>query len=93
MTFDETIDGHISAEEKAPPATTPAASATAPVAIVKLAGRALREFERSQTIAECSTRMNALLDEYDCGFNVTQIMTLGPNGGPLYRYQVDVVSR
>ena len=52
-----------------------------------------REEQRSVDLAECGAKLDALLTEYGVAFAVTQRMTLGPNGGPVYAYDVAIVSK
>ena len=77
-----------SAEPEAPPGP----SVTAPP-LARIATRPSPKQLRDIELNEAAREMAALLDRYDATFAVEQVMALGPHGGPVYRYVVNIVSR
>ncbi len=52
-----------------------------------------REQQRAIDVAECGAKIDALMTEYGVRFVVVQHMTLGPQGGPSYTYDVNIVGK
>lgn len=59
----------------------------------QVATKLTREQQRAIDVAECGAKIDALMTEYGVAFVVVQKMHLGPNGGPVYSYDVNIASK
>jgi len=65
----------------------------APSAAPSAAPKLTREQQRTIDVAECGAKIDAIMSEYGVRFVVIQHMVLGPQGGPTYTYDVNIVSK